>query len=212
MQQQEGGELSARQIMCRSPEGAAHRLCQPSTIRDPSLSRGPPTAVNVEPAPHGVLPKDVLRLADILPRILHLHFVELQSGVLSGFGRGKRERGVSQGRWTLSVVTSKNHRGCIGWARRKSLRPFIFFWSAGDTLNPGTGGDLNPQDNTSSQSTHVLTMNSHIFFLGAGFLCTTFSWGKNARALREIMWPHLSFPVAFAIHRSRRLSLFRVMF
>lgn len=83
MQQQEGGELSARQIMCRSPIGSANP---------------PPTAVNVEPAPHGVLPKDVLRLADILPGILHLHFVELESGVLSGFGRRKRERGVSQSR------------------------------------------------------------------------------------------------------------------
>lgn len=40
---------------------------------------GLPTAVDEEPAPDGVLPEDVLRLTDILPSVLQLHLVELES-------------------------------------------------------------------------------------------------------------------------------------
>lgn len=70
------------------------------------------------------------------------------------------------------MVVSKNHHGCVGWVRRRALRPFffLFFWSIGGTLSPGAGGDLNPQDNTIRQSTHVLTLCILTsFFLGLGF-------------------------------------------
>ena len=45
--------------------------------RTPPFIGGPPTAVDEEPAPDGVLPQDVLSLADVLPSVLHLHLVEL---------------------------------------------------------------------------------------------------------------------------------------
>lgn len=48
-----------------------------NTHRTPPLVGGPPTAVDMEPAPDRVLPQDVLSLADILPSVLHLHLVEL---------------------------------------------------------------------------------------------------------------------------------------
>ena len=40
---------------------------------------GPPTAVDEEPAPDSVLPEDVLSLTDVLPSVLQLHLVELES-------------------------------------------------------------------------------------------------------------------------------------
>lgn len=69
--------------------------------RDPFSGWGSPTAVDEEPAPGRVLPQNVLRLAHVLPGVLHLHLVELQSRVLSGWGGIRGGRGVSCGSSSL---------------------------------------------------------------------------------------------------------------
>lgn len=70
------GRLSTRSRACLlRAEGQLIRYAKsPRTL---SFIGGTPTAVDVEPAPHSVLPEDVLSLTDVLPSILHLHFVEL---------------------------------------------------------------------------------------------------------------------------------------
>ena len=145
--------------------------------RDPFSGWGSPTAVDEEPAPGRVLPQNVLRLAHVLPGVLHLHLVELQSRVLSGWGGIRGGRGVSCGSSSLPSPcrAAESTQGGVPRSHQPSL-------GCGWTAAAGLQGDLGAQENTEWGSwlyTVSKSMDSHIPFSRAGTVSVTVFLGEE---------------------------------